>query len=126
MLNNSDSVSLVIQQIDTIRASNSLGEYRFVGETDDNGVPHGHGKAWFNDGRYYEGEFFYGDFANGEKAFFKYNNGDTFEGEFYNNMFDQGVYTSAEDGAYFIGSFKNGQPNLDDGEWYDKYGNSIE
>ena len=124
--NNSDNVSLVSHQIDTIRASNSLGEYRFVGETDDYGLPHGQGKAWFDDGRYYEGDFVDGDFADGEKAFFKYDNGDTFEGEFHDNMFDRGVYTSAEDGAYFIGSFKDGQPNLNDGEWYDKYGNLIE
>lgn len=36
----------------------------------------------------------------------------------------EGTYTIAEDGSYFTGTFKNGQP--DKGTWYDKNGNIIE
>ena len=111
--------------IDTIWAKNSLGKkYRYVGETDNEGVPHGQGKAWFDNDLYYEGEFDHGDFADGKTALFIDGKNGTFKGEFRDNAFYKGEFTYASDGAVFKGSFKNGQP--DKGILYDKDGNKIE
>ena len=81
------------------------------------------GEAFFDDGRYYKGGFVRGNLS-GQNSYFKYPNGDEFKGEFKDNAFYKGTYTIAEDGSYFTGTFKNGQPNK--GSWYDKNGNKIE
>lgn len=101
----------------------SLGSYLYTGPIDDNGIPNGVGIADFTDGRLYIGSFVHG-IIQGD-AFFRYDNLDTFEGEFTNKSeFGQGKYTIWEDGSYFIGSFKNGQPK--EGIWYDKNGNKLD
>lgn len=100
-----------------------IGTCSYTGEVDKNQVPHGYGEAWFDDGRYYKGYFVHGN-LHGKDAYFKYDNGDTFKGEFRNNSFYNGTYTVAEDGSYFVGSYKNGQPDV--GSWYDKNGKIIE
>lgn len=100
-----------------------IGTCSYTGEVDKNQVPHGYGEARFDDGRYYKGYFVHGN-LHGKDAYFKYDNGDTFKGEFRNNSFYNGTYTIAEDGSYFVGSYKNGQPNV--GSWYDKNGKIIE
>ena len=82
-------------------------------------LPHGNGQATFNDGRYYKGNFAYGE-MDGPNAYFSYPNGDVFVGSFVNNEFSQGTYTVKQTGEYFVGSFKNGQPSK--GTWYDKNG----
>lgn len=100
----------------------SLGSYYYTGPTDESGNPNGTGLAEFKDNRLYIGSFYHGNMQG--EAFFRYENGDTFEGDFTNkSKFGKGKYTIREDGSYFIGSFKNGQPN--DGQWYDKNGNKI-
>ena len=109
----------------TITISNyqsPLGNCSYTGPVDGNGNPHGVGEASFSDGRLYKGPFINGIFE-GKDAFFRYDNGDTFQGEFQNNRFFSGKYTIKSDGSYFVGSFKNGQPNK--GQWYDKNGNKI-
>ena len=60
----------------------------------------------------------------GEDCYFKYANGDEFRGKFRNNAFHYGTYTIASDGSYYVGSYKNGQP--DGGTWYNKNGKVIE
>ena len=60
----------------------------------------------------------------GEDCYFKYANGDEFRGQFRNNAFYYGTYTIASDKSYYVGSYKNGQP--DGGTWYNKKGNVIE
>lgn len=105
-----------------IEAQSSLGNYLYTGPTDESGIANGIGLAEFKDGRIYLGSFCHG-IMQGD-AYFRYNNGDTFEGDFTNkSKFGKGKYTIQEDGSYFVGSFKNGQPN--EGQWYDKNGNKI-
>lgn len=100
----------------------SLGSYYYTGPTDESGNPNGTGLAEFKDNRLYIGTFYHGKMQG--DAYFRYENGDTFEGDFTNkSKFGKGKYTIREDGSYFIGSFKNGQPN--EGQWYDKNGNKI-
>lgn len=100
----------------------SLGDYLYTGPTDESGDPNGIGLAEFIDGRLYIGPFYHGKMQG--DAYFRYENGDTFEGDFTNeSKFGKGKYTIKEDGSYFVGSFKNGQPNK--GQWYNRYGNKI-
>ena len=86
-------------------------------------LPHEKGQAIFNDGRYYEGHFSYGE-MDGPNAYFSYPNGDVFVGSFAHNEFSQGKYTVKQTGEYFVGSFKNGQPY--NGTWYERTGRKIE
>ena len=86
-------------------------------------LPHGKGRATFNDGRYYKGNFSYGE-MDGSDAYFSYPNGYVFVGSFANNEFKEGKYTVKQTGEYFVGSFKNGQPCK--GTWYDKNGNTLQ
>ena len=108
---------------DWIEIKTPIGECRYAGSFDEEGRPHGFGEAFFKDDRYYKGYFVHGD-LNGDNVCFKYGNGDVFIGSLRNNSFYEGKYTIAEDGSYFTGTFKNGQP--DKGVWYDKKGNIIE
>ena len=101
----------------------AIGSCQYVGPVDSQNVPNGNGEAYFDDGRYYKGNFEHGNMT-GYNAYFKYPVGDTFKGEFRNNLFYFGTYTIAKDGSYFVGYFKNGQPSS--GIWYDKNGSVIE
>lgn len=101
----------------------ALGVCSYTGQVDDKGNPHGKGEASFTDGRLYKGPFVNGK-MEGDNAYFRYGNGDVFEGSFVNNGFARGRYSIKDDGSYFVGTFKNGQP--DQGQWYDKHGNKIE
>lgn len=101
----------------------SLGICSYTGDVDSDNIPDSdNGEATFKDGRFYRGPFRHGIFE-GKNAYFKYDNGDTFEGEFRNNSFYKGKYTIKKDGSYFIGTFKNGQP--DKGQWYDSKRSSL-
>ena len=100
----------------------ALGVCSYTGPVDAEGQPHGTGECSFTDGRLYRGPFEHGK-MEGANAYFFYDNGDTFEGSFHDNRFSEGRYTLKDDGSYFVGTFKNGQP--DDGIWYDKQGNKL-
>ena len=100
-----------------------IGESKYTGPVDHKNRPNGIGEAFFSDGRYYKGPFEAGNLT-GENAFFKYQNGDIFKGSFKDNSFHEGIYTLAEDGSYFKGTYKNGQP--DKGSWYDKNGKLLQ
>ena len=56
-------------------------------------------------------------------ARFTFANGDVFEGDFKNGVYSRGKYILKQSGAYFKGTFVNGQP--DKGEWYDSSGKII-
>ncbi|MBO4802849.1 MAG: protein kinase [Bacteroidaceae bacterium] len=102
-----------------------IGDYRYTGDIDAEGKPHGKGTATFSDGSVglsYEGPFVHG-IMQGIGARFVMKNGDTFTGEFRDNRFHKGRYTVKEDGSYFEGTFKDGQP--DQGNWYDKNGKRL-
>lgn len=100
-----------------------LGECKYTGTVDDSGRPDGKGVAIFEDGRYYSGRFVNG-VAQGDSAYFKYNNGDEFKGSFQNNTFSDGTYTVKQTGEKFVGTFLNGNPHK--GTWYDHNGNVLE
>ena len=102
--------------------STAIGKCLYSGEVNADNIPHGYGGAYFDDGRYYRGHFENG-VLDGDNAHFEYPNGDVFEGTFKNNSFYQGTYTIAEDGSYFTGSYKNGEPKS--GTWYNKKGEII-
>ena len=111
-----DSVPDVLD-VSNFVVKSALGEYRYTGPIDASELPHGFGEAIFTDGRKYKGNFVKG-VLSGQNSYFRYPNGDVFEGTFKDNSFYEGKYTIAEDGSYFSGTFKNGQP--DKGTWYDK------
>ena len=119
----SDSIAVVYEEVDQLKYQTPIGLCQYSGPVDDNNDPNGIGEAYFSDGRYYKGNFEHGTLT-GKDTYFKYANGDTFEGEFRDNAFYFGKYTIAEDKSYFVGFYKNGQPN--GGTWYDKNGKVIE
>ena len=100
------------------------GNCTYTGAVNDEGVPNGEGEAWFDDGRYYKGNFTNGMLVD-DHASFRYPNGDTYEGSFVNDHFSNGRYTINQDKSYFIGSYdEQGQPKK--GAWYDKNGRKIQ
>jgi len=112
-----------IQKVERMQFSTAIGGCQYTGPVDEQRQPNGEGEAFFNDGRYYNGTFEHG-VLTGDDCYFKYANGDTFRGKFRNNSFYYGTYTIASDRSYYIGSYKNGQP--DSGTWYNKNGKVIE
>ena len=105
------------------RFNNTLGSFDYYGECNNANLPDGYGYAVFENGNSYEGPFVNGN-MEGENAVYKYKIGDVYEGAFKNNTFSYGKYTVAQNGEYFIGSFKDGNPYH--GTWYDKRGNVLE
>lgn len=100
------------------------GNCTYTGAVNDEGVPNGEGEAWFDDGRYYKGNFTNGMLVD-DHASFRYPNGDTYEGSFVNDHFSNGRYTINQDKSYFIGSYdEQGQPKK--GAWYNKNGRKIQ
>ena len=107
---------------DSICRNPLLGEYRYTGPIDDDCYPHGKGEAKFHNGDTYQGEFKHGAFEG--HATYIYAIGDQFVGIFKGNIMYQGTYTRGN-GDYFRGSFKNGQPDLDSGKWYNSHGKEL-
>lgn len=114
--------SIAIKTVTDLEVASPIGNYKYTGPVDDNGKAHGTGKATFADGRRYQGPFSHG-VIQGTGATFIMNNGDQFTGELRDNRFFKGRYTIKEDGSYFQGTFKDGQP--DEGSWYDKNGRKL-
>ena len=113
--------TVAVDYVENIDYNTPIGKCTYTGDRRD-GIPDGYGEARFADGRYYKGNFEDGNLS-GNNAYFKYPNGDVFEGTFKDNSFYEGKYTIAEDGSYFVGTFKKGQPNK--GTWYDKNNREI-
>ena len=106
-----------------LKTYNKIGNFEYTGEVDANGQPDGMGEAKFDDGRYYKGKFSHGSFQD-DKGFFQFANGDTYEGTFVDNFFGTGTYTVKENGDYFVGSFKDRNPEK--GSWFNKGGIKVE
>lgn len=122
-VSDSDSV-YVAPTVEKFHCKVSQGACVYSGELNEDSIPNGQGEAWFNDGRYYKGNFENGKMVD-EQAFFRYPNGDTYEGSFANDHFSKGKYTIAEDKSYYVGTYNSqGQPLK--GVWYDKDGEVIE
>jgi hypothetical protein len=112
------------QTVEKMSWESPLGSCQYSGSVDEQGIPHGLGKANFNDGRYYKGDFEHG-VLTGDNRYFMYSNGDVFDGKFRNNRFYYGKYTINKDKSYFVGYYdKKGQPS--GGTWYDKNGKALE
>lgn len=101
--------------------SSALGIGSYTGPVDSDGKPHGNGTFELSNGRSYSGPFVHG-VAQGDNATFNFENGDTFQGSFQADKFKQGRITFADDGSYFEGTFKNGQPDDSNGHWYNRQG----
>lgn len=88
-------------------------------------IPNGYGVARIVDGEYkgntYDGNFEWGVMQG--NATYTTVDGDIFRGSFRDNKYYKGTYTIKETGEYFVGTFKNGQP--DEGDWFDKDGNKL-
>lgn len=116
-------IETTVQKVERMQYTTAIGGCQYTGPVDEQRQPNGEGEAFFNDGRYYSGTFEHG-VLTGDDCYFKYANGDTFRGKFRNNSFYYGTYTIASDRSYYVGSYKNGQP--DGGTWYNKYDKVIE
>lgn len=101
----------------------TLGNAVYSGDIDENGLPHGKGIARWEKGEgiQYDGEWVHGNMEG--QTTYTQRSGDTFVGTFKDNHYQRGRYTIKEDGSYFDGTFKNGQP--DQGSWYDKFGRNL-
>lgn len=118
------SIETTNQRVERMQYQTAIGGCKYSGPVDTNNRPNGHGEAFFNDGRYYNGDFEHGELT-GDNCAFKYPEGDTFQGQFRNNRFNYGKYTIAKDNSYYVGYYdKKGQPS--NGTWYDKNGKVIE
>lgn len=95
------------------------GLFQYSGPVDDKNRPNGIGEAFFDNGDYYKG-FFVAGTMYGTDCLYRYENGDEYKGGFTNGSFSYGRLTRAEDGSFFVGSFKDDWPN--EGTWYSKDG----
>ena len=109
--------------VDRMQYETAIGGCQYSGPVDELNLPNGIGEAFFNDGRYYLGGFEHG-VMTGDDCWFKYANGDEFRGKFRKNKFYYGTYRVASDQSYYVGDYKDGQPNS--GTWYDKNGNVLQ
>ena len=112
-----------ITTVENLAYKSSLGLCSYTGEVDENNLPHGHGVATWEtgEGKSYDGEWVHG-VMEGQTSY-TLNNGDMFIGSFEGNHYKQGKYIIKDDGSFFEGFFKNGQP--DKGKWYDKNGKEL-
>ena len=108
--------------VDSLYNNPVLGEYLYTGPIDKEKKPHGKGEAKFENGDIYQGDFNHGSFEG--HATYIYAIGDKFVGIFKNNYFQQGTYTCGN-GNYFRGGFKEGQPDLKSGKWYNALGEEL-
>jgi hypothetical protein len=108
-----------VTQVTSLYFESGMGVCSYTGPVDSINKPHGRGHAQFQDGRTYDGPFVHG-VAQGDSATFTFKNGDTFQGSFQADKFKEGRCTFADDGSYFEGTFKDGQPHV--GNWYNSQG----
>ena len=122
MVDTTAVVEEIVNTVSGVRVSIPLGTCTYTGEVNADGVPDGHGTAVFSNGDKCEGSFVNGDIT-GDDITYQFSDGDKFVGSFQNNGFYKGRYTTAADGRYFEGTFKDNMP--DKGQWYDKNGNKT-
>ena len=63
-INNTDSANADTLSVRVDTVSTSYGDCIYEGRFDANGKAHGYGKAYFDDGSYYEGKFVHGEIAD--------------------------------------------------------------
>jgi hypothetical protein len=100
-----------------------MGPCTYTGPVDSIKKPHGRGHALISNGRRYDGPFVHGVAEGDSATFFMPGNG-TFEGSFQNDRFKEGKFTLTN-GDFFVGTFKNGQPDVGNGNWYNSQGQIL-
>ena len=100
--------------VERMRYTTAIGVCEYSGPVDKYDKPDGYGRAYFENGSYYEGDFINGVMYD-DDAYFKFANGDVFRGLITNDYFKYGTFTKAEDNSFFEGSFTNNKP--DKGTW---------
>ena len=83
--------------------------FSYTGEVNEAGEPNGQGKATWDDGRSYEGQFANGK-MHGKGKYADTKHQQVFEGTMKDNYFDEGKMTYTDDNSYYEGTFKNGDP----------------
>ncbi len=83
--------------------------FSYTGEVNEAGEPNGQGKATWDDGRSYEGQFANGK-MHGKGKYADTKHQQVFEGTMKDNYFDEGKMTYTDDNSYYQGTFKNGDP----------------
>lgn len=111
--------NVVVEVNDSLCINDFLGEYHYTGPIDVNKLPNGKGKAVFDNGDMYQGEFIHGKFEG--HATYLFAIGDRFVGIFKDNNLYQGTITKGN-GDYFRGFFKDGQADLSTGKWVNSHG----
>lgn len=111
--------NIVVEVTDSMCINELIGEYHYTGPIDGNKLPNGKGKAIFGNGDIYQGEFLHGKFEG--YATYLFAEGHKFVGFFKDNQLFQGTITM-NNGDYFSGLFKNGQPDLNTGKWVNSEG----
>jgi len=118
-----DKEEAVMPEVEDMFYSFPSLEYsgRYSGEVDENDIPNGKGKASFENGWFYEGEFVNGN-MEGEG---KFDNGENlYEGTFQNNNIIKGKMTF-KDGTSFVGTF-NDDWTPKEGTMFTREGKAIE
>lgn len=113
--------SRVIEVKDSLCINPVLGQYNYTGPIDQDGLPHGKGKAIFPIGDTYEGDFSHGKFE-GKCIYNHVEVGDKFYGTYKDNVRYEGTYVW-KDGPYFTGLYKNNE--LYEGILYDVRGKIL-
>ena len=117
------------RMVDNLKISTTLndalgGSCTYTGKVDENNLPHGKGEARFADGSVYVGEFVHGK-LEGKAKFTNSDGSNVFEGTFKNDAYEHGKLIDTNTGNYFIGDFKDGEPDYKKGKSYDKNGKVI-
>lgn len=102
--------------------SNNVGPFKYTGEINQKGQPQGKGKAVYDNGNVYDGEWVEGKMFG--ECVYTLANGDEFRGTFKNDYYEKGRYTIKASGEYFEGTYKSSNP--DKGTWYDKNGTKLQ
>ena len=117
--------SLLVKDVVDSVLTIPLGECSYTGTVNKNGMPDGKGTAVFTE----DGQKLVGNFENGivdgDSIHIYYANGNTFVGTFKNNKLHHGRFTWVDDGSYFDGFFKDGQPDMKRGAMYNKNGKRL-
>ena len=112
--------SLPTKKTETV--ARGYNDFYYEGQWTD-GKPNGIGTAKYKDGRFYEGHFLKGKWAD-KNARFIYADGNVFVGTFADDTIQCGKVTLKEGGFYFVGDFSDGKPF--NGSWYNADGKEVE
>lgn len=91
--------------------------YKYTGEVTPDTIPNGRGIAVFADGSKYEGHFVKGVPQDDNATYYNAKDRSVFEGKISDFLYVEGELT-LHDNQVFVGKFKDGSPDNDNGKWY--------